>query len=223
MAVKRTPATEVAKNVAKNTSNPLMTMSLDVDKNDVIAIVISRAEAQLNVELKNHMDSAKLAEAEANTIETRILGDFKKSLTAQYAGNVSLLNNSVNVIDPSSSAVLSVERLHNQTSAYVFRCTVGIKTTGNNRYDHTFYQKEYELTEVYSAQLEQAATLRRQATEAKVAAIEVRRKLANIGTMERQARAKMAESQLSKTSEGKDFLDALESNFESMLKSIPSY
>jgi len=187
-----------------------------VDKNDVLAVAISKAERFMQTHLAE-------AHKEIKRLE-RSIKDHSDNLT-KYVGSLAdkLAKPGIAKLEAAKEACGSKAKVDSSCEMDVAKRTFKVNITFKNDGwgANTFGQLKGDFD---SAATELAESLDKNGkllAEAREAAVDWRRKLSQIPTLERQYRARLAEAALSKTEEGQQLLDALSGDFEADVLALP--
>jgi hypothetical protein len=202
--------------------SPMTTLDMGLDKNDVLAIAVSRAELQLQKLLKDETDTAKLYDQQATKIKERIKLEAEGSARDSYNHKVVNLRSALKAFSSSHTVGFDVKiRFPDQHCLGEKYTLVTITATGG-RYDNMsvvneqvpFTEEHEELYKQYEAEIKKAS-------EHKAVAVEIRRKLGNISTIERQMRARLAEAHLRQSADGEVLLQRLTGDLNDAVKALP--
>jgi len=193
----------------------LVTVTMDMDKDDVAAILMSRAEERIKLAIKACQDREKVLTKEhdelreafndlceefakekmEDTVETLTEAatalKCKNISTEVYSGGFTLHNN---MVAASMSLNAQKPRVRWEVSTS-FKATAALK-------------KAYQTGE----------KKRKEIDDNKKQWIEWRRKLADLPSMERRAKAAVAESRLKSTKEGQKLVDMLNGDLDNSVK-----
>lgn len=205
-------------------SNPMTLAAIDVsgiqiDKNDLLAIAVSKAElymqnqlAAATKEIRQLEKAIKAGEASLTAKVTALAAVATQPSCTQLEEAKKLCASSAKVRVRSemqqdkrtfSADILIVRRDDRYNDGFTFG-----HVTGNFDSDTTAVAERLEAD---SEKLDNA----------REAAVSWRKRLAQIPMLERQYRARLAEATLSKTEHGKALLDALGNQFESDVLALP--
>lgn len=183
--------------------NPIAILQeINVDKNDVIAIGVSKAEDMYNAELKKQLDAAKAVEKDikendkklsdaANDVASKKYNDVCRKGSDAFASFHVTASWKVSSLDHAKKKVtvnLSIER-------------------GQGGYNNSF---SFAETLDYTADMKNLVALNEnldtKLKEARAEAVNWRQKIAALPSLERKLRARLATQTLEETEEGKAFL-----------------
>lgn len=200
------------KNAQALALTPLRAVNVTIDKNDVIAIQVAKAERLLNDELKAAQDAMKTHE--------KTLKGHADDLTKSYAQTAK---------DAAATAMGLLKTLADEFSGLSKRWVehavaddglrVQIKFGGD--YQNGTLTKTVPFT---AEQVLQRATIKNTqdaVAEAQARVVAARQKLAKLPSLERQYRAALAEKTLATTAEGQAVLDAIGSDIKADVLALP--
>jgi hypothetical protein len=217
--------TELTTNAPKN---ELFTVSGNLDVSDVLTVATSRAEAKLATRLaeaKRGLKEAEKVEKAAKdalnkAIETQST-EIANELAEKVEEGVEALGGAVerNTSDSLQQSGKGKVRVHASIKVHQSKASVGNRHGG---YATTFERNDEPNEAVVEAQAaaETAAEARAAAQEH---ALETRRQLNNVPLLERQYRAKIAESKLQTSEEGKQLLEAMTETLDDDILALPSH
>lgn len=194
-------------------------ISLDIDKNDVLAIAVSRAEAGLIQTVDNLTAQAKekdkQAQAKRKELEETCYKNIPEEVAqATQAAKASLKTFGIATIAANYKIIWADKEYHitlTKQSAYsANRDTIAAKICTFDELNVTTLNDEI-------------VALEEQSKELKTQALECRKKLNNIGTLERAVRGKLAEKRLRETEDGETVIQAVLADLDLNVKALPSF
>jgi len=207
----------MAKDIIPASAAKSVSSHITIDKNDVLAITISKAELHMQKELVAATKEIKRLEKSIKDSDTVL-----KEHVAELA--VKLAKPGVAKLEAAKEACGSKAKINTdwdmQQDKGTFRVSITIKTSdcyGST----TFGTLKGDFDATATELVEQLAADSQRLIDARETAVNWRRKLAQIPTLERQYRARLAEAALSKTQEGQELLEALSTNFEQDVLALP--
>jgi hypothetical protein len=208
--------------MAKDTGNALVTVEnvtsdIHIDKNDLLAVAVSKAELHMQQQLANATREIRRLERALKDGTTGL-----KEKIAQLAAK--LAKPGVKALEAAREACGSKARVETnwdmQQEKGTFEVTISIKS--NDHYGSanfgTLKGAFDDAAQKLVAQLESDS---QKLTDTRETAVDWRKKLAQIPTLERQYRARLAEATLSKTEKGQALLEALGGQFEQDVLALP--
>lgn len=198
-------------------SSKAVSVSLDdlnVTMQDVLAIAVSDAENQLNETIKSYTAEANSLETQADALETKVRVDNEAEVLALVQGKVDDIRPYFAEFDGSVSVSLSTTNYRGQHASHA---------TVRFAFGHSYIEHQHSLP--YSvervAEISRAGELRTAATHARTVVVEARRKKADLGSIERQARAKLARRSLESREGGAELLAVLTGDIKNSLDALP--
>lgn len=193
--------------------------TVQIDKNDIIAIQVAKAEKLMNAELAAAQEQVKVNEKilktlvaeqaksyEATAVEaTKETRETLKLLVAEYKGTVSKPTYSHDGEDDSLTVSVSY----------------GFSESGS--YNRVELEKEVPLTAAQKQLIADTKAAQEAVKTAQTNVVAARQRLSRLPSLERQYRAALAERALASSEEGQAFLDALSSgNVQADVLALPS-
>ena len=197
-------------------SNVSSNVNFDIDKNDILAIAVSRAEAGLIAKVESLTTQAKdtdkaiallTKELEAKAFYN-IPSEFKdhtnNAITSLKAYGISTVATKNEISRPSKTLIVSLS----QQGSY-----------GRNE----IARKEFTFEELGVAELDAAITRREEDSKSlKLEALENRKKLSNMSMLERAVRGRLAEARLREMG-GESVIEAVLADLDLNVKALPGF
>jgi len=196
---------------------PEISVEATFNKSDLITIAVAKGERILR---QNLIDKRKEAsEIKEKISENKAAQDKAlKSLQGSYELQAAALNKITRKLDPeaifiTNTSIVKPYDYEKREEATKNRFAISFR-------NYTIAQKDTNLTKEQKSLRAKAKTLAKALSKAQNDALDVKRKISDIASLERQMRARMMEAQLKSTKEGKALLDQLlkESGIDSSIK-----
>ena len=196
---------------------PEISVEATFNKSDLITIAVAKGERILR---QNLIDKRK----ETNDIRKAIndnkdmQGKVLKNLLGSYEPQAAALNKIIEKLNPEAVVLtsISIAKVYDYKKREEFpknRFTISFK-------NYTIARKDTNLTKEQKDLRAKAKTLTTALSKSQNEALDIKRKLSDITSLERQMRARMMETQLNSTKEGKVLLNKIlkESGIDSSIK-----
>lgn len=192
---------------------PLTELSTD-QLNNVVALGVARTEDMIQQNLTRLQREIKKIEKELShqtkTLETAAIESGIRAM----ADNVESLNLALRRAQATHVAkTLASCNVHEQTTFVAIELQPREKRYRNEDRELVIKSENIEFTSGQKAMAEELKVLEARLNTLREGAIGWKQKLGEMGSIERKARARIAEHQLEKTDEGRDILAKLESKF----------
>lgn len=196
------------------TTKPLdVQRNLSIDKNDIIAIQVSKAEQLLNKELSAAQATMQTNDKHLKNLLKEQDKDYKD--TAEAA--IQIVKDSVKAIQDRGFSGAQV-RTNLQPSAAGLE--VGAMIGGG--YNSITFSKTIPFTQTQKDQQAEIEATKEGLANAQAAVVAAKQRLAKLPTLERQYRALLAERTLASSEEGQQILDALASDQKADILALPA-
>lgn len=219
-------------------STPLVRATAQVDKNDMLAISIVRAEDWIHDQLKAARADRSAATRDLTRIKAEIQkackkhieDHFKKRDTALKKAFTDLRFNgfstslSLPEVNDLINAISNLDKGKSWNRRVEARLT--FKLAGGRNYyggEDPGVTEYVTLPPVVSTNLRAALKIIKTEDDAKKRVADLFNRLHKVPMIERRARAAMAESALKKTNEGREVLEALTADIIEKVKALPSH
>lgn len=190
---------------------------LDIDKNDIIAIAVSRAEAGLIAKVESLTGQAKAVDKQIATLTKDLEAKAICNIPSEFKVHTNNAILSLKAYGMTTAAV-KYEVLRNNRMLVVSLTHQG--GYGRNeivRKEFAFYELGVsELDDYIVKQLEDSNAL-------KLEALETRKKLSNINTLERAVRGRLAEAKLRELDNGETVIQAVLTDLDQNVKALPGF
>lgn len=195
-------------------------ISLDIDKNDVLAIAVSRAEAGLIQTVDNLTAQAKEKDRQVQAKRKELEETCYKNIPEELAQATQAAKNSLKIF---GIATIAANYKVNWTDKE-YHITLTKQAAYSGPYRDTIATKICTFAELNVTALnDEIIALEEQSKELKTQALECRKKLSNIGTLERAVRGKLAEKRLRETEDGESVIQAVLADLDLNVKALPSF
>jgi hypothetical protein len=199
-------------------SNVSSNVNFDIDKNDILAIAVSRAEAGLIAKVESLTAQAKDTD--------KAIALLIKELEAKAIYNIP-----DQFKDHTNDAITSLKAYGIQTVAVNYEISRPYKTLSavlsqQGSYSHgrdKIARKEFTFEELGVTELDAAITRREEDSKSlKLEALENRKKLSNMSMLERAVRGRLAETRLREMG-GESVIEAVLADLDLNVKALPGF
>lgn len=193
-------------------------VNLDIDKNDVLAIAVSRAEAGLIAKVEELTAKAKDMD--------KSIALFTKELEAKAAHNIPTefkthTNSAITSLKAYGVASIAAK---NEISRASKTLTASLTYQSGYGGRSSLASKEFTFEELgVSGINDEIIRMEEESKELKVQALETRKRLGNINTLERAVRGKLAEARLRELENGEAVIQAVLADLDLNVKALPSF
>ena len=188
-------------------------VNLDIDKNDILAIAVSRAEAGLIAKVESLTAQAK----DLDKIITLLTQELEAKATAEFKAHTS------NAILSLKAYGITTVTAKNEVSRYCKTLIASLTQQGNYGRNE-IARKEFTFDELGVSELNDSITKKEEESKAlKTEALETRKKLSNISTLERAVRGRLAEARLREMDGGESVIQAVLADLDLNVKSLPGF
>jgi len=197
----------------------LVNVDVTLDKDDVAAILMSRAEERL----KNELKAFKLRETELTAARKTLEKTLETALATAAANHFESAKEALTA----AARALKVKEIRAETHARSFNPPVekfkggiscGLSISGERPRIRWSVEQETRIPAAVLKAHEALKAHDKVFETHRTEWMEARRKLADLPTLERRARAVIAEQRLAKTPEGQDLIDALDGMLDSSIR-----
>ncbi len=242
----RKPKTDAAKPVAtasaqrvpdfsgllEDPQTELVNMDVQLDKDDIILVGISRAEEILNDNIADERAKSAAAEAEYNAIGKQIqqeLTDYSNTLLASTLEAATKMVTTIGLPKPESTFTASLYQRQNMPDQ--IRCSLTVKSAREKKGNRdvgepelTFHVTETRYTKVTPTLVhlyQQQKMAMEEKSRADEAAMNWKRKLTQMPQLERKLKARVAAERLKTTGKGSALLETLLGSIEKDVLLLP--
>ena len=188
-------------------------VNLDIDKNDILAIAVSRAEAGLIAKVENLATQAKDIDKLIEELEAKAI----YNIPAEFKAHTS------NAIASLKAYGIPTATAKNEISRNC-RILVASLTSQGGYGRNEIARKEFTFAELDVAELDDSIIKREEESKAlKLEALETRKKLSNISTLERAVRGRLAEARLRELDNGEAVIQAVLADLDLNVKALPGF
>ena len=193
----------------------LVNMSIDIDKADVGAILLARAEKQLKTNINACAAKEKKLQAEHREINVELQKQLRDAATASSKKTLDLLTE--------AAEALGCKHVNNAvgvtgTDPSKGMLTYNLIVRGEKPHINWSVAADAKVTAEIKANWKASEAKQKEIGENSQDWLEQRRKLQDLPSMERIARGAIAEARLNKSAEGKEILALLESEGDAGIK-----
>lgn len=192
-------------------------VNLDIDKNDILAIAVSRAEAGLIAKVESLTAQAKDLDKIITLLTQELEAKATYNIPAEFKAHTS------NAILSLKAYGISTVAAKNEISRNS-KILVASLTQQGNYGRNEIARKEFTFDELGVSELNDSITKKEEESKAlKLEALETRKKLSNISTLERAVRGRLAESRLREMDGGESVIQAVLADLDLNVKSLPGF
>lgn len=211
---------------AKNPGLSLVNLSGDLNVNDILSVVTSRAETRFHQELAKAKTALDEANKNRKAIEEKLCTAYRaaynaaaQTVVAALKASVEALGGKVRVNKPDEHTVKNLARDNDGKIVAIVQVVGNVDS--NSYYDSKF-RAAVEPTPEFLACEAELKTATEAVTAAQNTALHWRQKLAQVPILERRARAKIAETKLAESESGNALLDLLTNDLEAEFSTLPT-
>lgn len=205
--------------IVQNAGAILGDVHLGLGLNEVIVIGVARAERQLQDTVKQATDASNEKTSRADKIKREVNQQNEAELLSQYQDKLDAVTWAIRMLGGSVSHTVSTGRV--QHTSDVQQSTLEISVCGKS----DGFAARYSFSLCFSAELQakvaEATFIHADAAHDRQVAVDARKKLSNIGSLERQLRARVAEKKLSTIAGGKELLALLTNDIDAQILALP--
>ena len=189
-------------------------VNLDIDKNDILAIAVSRAEAGLITKVENLATQAKDIDKLIALLTKELEAKAIYNIPAEFKAHTS------NAIASLKAYGIPTATAKNEVSRNCRILVASLTSQGGNE----IARKEFTFAELDVAELDDSIIKREEESKAlKLEALETRKKLSNISTLERAVRGRLAEARLRELDNGEAVIQAVLADLDLNVKALPGF
>lgn len=195
-------------------------VSGQLDLNDVLSIVVTRAEQKYHAEIARLRAAIKDEEGNMNRLWKQACAAVREAAAAAHASQVALLRS---VIEPLGGAVThDIERCDNVKHVLEHgKIETYIIVRGSDRCYYATFTVTADAPQTVRVLHADAKKAEERLNQLKTEAVGWCKKLQNVPMLERQYRAKIAEKKLAEAEGGQELLDTLTSDLDQAILSLP--
>ena len=192
-------------------------VNLDIDKNDILAIAVSRAEAGLIAKVESLTTQAKDLDKIITLLTQELEAKATYNIPTEFKAHTS------NAILSLKAYGISTVAAKNEVSRYCKTLIASLTQQGNYGRNE-IARKEFTFDELGVSELNDSITKKEEESKAlKTEALETRKKLSNISTLERAVRGRLAEARLREMDGGESVIQAVLADLDLNVKSLPGF
>jgi len=204
--------TDMAKNSVDITTN------LVINQNDLLSVVISRAETFMHMKVKEANAEVKRLETALKNANNDLTEAVNEAGTAHFANAVTQFEAALGAVGGKQTVSVTASVGNKTIKAVLNVCNHDTNWSRNA----LSFDADIKLSASHKKIIAQIAGYSADLDAARLTVIDWRKKLSHLPTLERQYRAKLVEDQLNKTSDGKLLLESLDiDNFERQVLALP--
>ena len=193
-------------------------IDLGIDKNDVLAIAVSRAEAGLIQTVESYAASAKETDKEIAQKLKELEKACEANLPDEIASLAKTIPSQLHKFGVPQATICRVFDRHEKT--YSLKLTCKTSYGGSN----SLGTVSFTFAELKVAELDEEITaLEEKSKELKMKSLESRKRLSNISTLERAVRGRLAEARLREMENGEEVIQAVLADLDLNVKALPSF
>lgn len=194
-------------------------INLDIDKNDVLAIAVSRAEAGLIQTVDNLTAQSKEKDKQVQAKRKELEETCHKNIPGELAQAIQTAKTSLKTLGINTIADSYKVNWQDKEYNIALNKQSAFASSRDTIVSRTLTFAELNVT----ALNDEIIALEEQSKELKMQALECRKKLNNIGTLERAVRGKLAEKRLRETNDGEAVIQAVLADLDLNVKALPSF
>ena len=194
------------------------TAIVNIDKNDLLAITVSRAEIHIKTESAKATKAIKESEAHITKTRDALALSVKQHGTSTTSTNLVELAKALKLLGSTQEPKTEVD-YNLDKELIIITTNLGRDSYNNNQ---TLARLTIPFTDEMVKAKQDIKEAETQLSTLRDVAIEWRKKLADIPTLERQARARLAEATLRSSEEGQALLDSIEAQYKVDFLALPS-
>lgn len=183
--------------------NSLITASLDIDKDDILTVVLARAEAKMQKQIATADKNVKNLQKELNKAQADLDANLNKAAEAHFRRAASKFVEAFDAANVKATTTAKYTGL-NKDETFNVVLSVASRVVSFN------CAETIPLEDRPRRMLAAIATMNEEIAAARQELIDWRRRASQLPALERQYRAKLVESKLSETEDGQKILASLD-------------
>lgn len=193
-----------------------------VDKDDALAVAVSQAEEYMGTRIDENVEAAAAASKEATKEREALAKILAEDAKTQMKPAADAFEAAVRLVAERQDEVKVDVSASSISSRHAEEVTFDYTATLRVSFDRTSISVSRELLAPEAAieKSRQIEALLEEASKRNAEAMEWKKRLANIGSYERKAKANLAKHRLSKSEAGRELLTALTANVENDVKRL---
>lgn len=193
----------------------IVSIAVDLNKDDVAAVLMSRLEMQIKQAIKVCTDKATKLQKQAEGLANQLNKAQENAAAAHYEDAIATLKE--------TAKALGCKSIEATTNCYGFvsdekALSVRLVVTGNNPSFSCDVRSDAKVPAEMKKLMADQDSVQQSITDNQREWLDWRRKLADLPAAERRAKALVAEERLSQSDEGMQLLDTLDGGLEDTLK-----
>ncbi len=208
---------------ANDIANSSIVTDIRIDKNDLLTVVLSRAEQKMQVAVQDAMNKVKALEKDQGKADAALKEAVSAVSGTHYKDAIEKFKAALALVDATATVTTTSQLKTDNQNNYTDKVAVEMRVTSTGGYNSSLcFSTTVPTTDAIKAQIAEITGIKASLQTAREEVVTWRKKLANLPALERQYKAKLVEAQLSKTEDGKDLLASLDlANFEDSIKALP--
>ena len=195
------------------------TAQMNLDKSDIVKVAVAHGERMLKKQFADLTRQADEFEKKRKELDNELDAIAKKVFTSKaLERKIADLRKALDVLATEEIAIETNVIFNRPAKENFFKIFLHAKTPHDGNLCFDIHKTVKPATKRQLAILEEINTLTEKHKANIQMAAEVRKKLADIPSLERQAHAALVESELAQTKDGKALIDAVTRNLEDTIK-----
>ncbi len=192
-------------------------VNLDIDKNDILAIAVSRAEAGLIAKVESLTTQAKDADKAIALLTKELEAKAIYNIPSEFKAHT---NNALTSLKAYGMQSIAAKNEVSRNLKVLIASLTNQGSYGRNE----IARREFTFEELGVAELDAAITRREEDSKSlKLEALENRKKLSNMNTLERAVRGRLAETRLRGMDGGESVIEAVLADLDLNVKALPGF
>jgi len=198
----------------------LVNIAVTLDKDDVAAILMSRAEDFLKGEIKKHQKQEKVCEEARKTLADQLQKQLAEVAAAHFETAIETMTEAARRLKVKDIKATTAYRYHDLDDNGNGTVDCNLLVTGEKPSINWTVVQEAKMPASVKETLKQQAANSKADKDNNEAWMIMRRKLYDLPTLERRAKAAVAEQRLRSSAEGKELVDMLDAQLEASIKQL---
>lgn len=197
----------------------LVDISVNLDKEDVAAILMSRAETHLKKQISEHKEAEKTLTAELEGLDKALDEQLQAVAEGFFATASNTLKEAASALKAKNVKVAITHNGHSlkgNTKQRIVHCDMVV--TGDRPHIKWMVNQPAPMSAEAKDALQATEAKRKEIADNNRAWMDLRRKLADLPSMERRAKAAIAEQRLQASSEGREMIEMLDGQLDDSIK-----
>lgn len=208
---------------ASDALNSSIVTDIRLDKNDLLTVVLSRAEQKMQMAVQEAMAKVKGLEKDQSKADAALKEAVAAVAPAHYKDAIEKFKVALASVDSTVSLTTTGQLKTDNQNNHTDKVAIELRINSSGGYNNNLcFSTTVATPEAVKSKVAELAAVQANLQTAREEVVTWRKKLANLPSLERQYKAKLVETQLSKTEDGKDLLASLDlANFEDSIKALP--